>query len=359
MLTLEWPWIFLLLPLPWLIYRFWPTAKQQQAALLVPFFQQLPTGENSLGKKPFGHKGKLLTLLLMWLALLLASAQPIWVGNPVALPTSGRDLLLAVDISGSMETADMEWQGEQFQRIAVVKAVVGDFVQRRKSDRLGLILFGTRAYLQSPLTFDRATVNQLLQEAQLGFAGEKTAIGDAIGMSIKRLRKRPENSRVLILLTDGANTAGQITPLKAAELATQAKIKIYTVGVGAETMMTPGIFGGFGARQINPSADLDEATLRAIATDTGGQYFRARSPQELQAIYQQLDTLEPINQEAEIFRPTQSLFHWPLGFGLLLAGLLISHHLLENLILTLKGSNLKKTSSHKSRQNPIEENFNG
>lgn len=253
----------------------------------------------------------------------------------------------------------MEWNGEQFQRITVVKAVVGDFVQRRKSDRLGLILFGTRAYLQSPLSFDRTTVKQLLQEAQVGFAGEKTAIGDAIGMSIKRLRKRPENSRVLILLTDGANTAGQITPLKAAELAAQAKIKIYTVGVGADTMMTPGIFGGFGARQINPSADLDETTLRAIATNTGGQYFRARSPQELQGIYQLLDTLEPIDQEAEIFRPTQSLFYWPLGFTLLLAGLLISHHILKELTFSANSSHLKKATPTKPRQNPIEEIPNG
>jgi Ca-activated chloride channel family protein len=250
------------------------------------------------------------------------------VGDPVAMPASGRDLLLGVDISGSMEIQDMQWQGDNYDRLSIVKAVVGDFVQRRQSDRLGLVLFGTHAYLQAPLTFDRTTVNQLLQEAQLGFAGEKTAIGDAIGLGVKRLRHRPQESRVMILLTDGANTAGQITPLKAAELAAKAKVKIYTIGIGADEMITPGIFGSsFGARRVNPSADLDEATLKAIAEQTGGQYFRARSPEDLQVIYQELDKLEPIEQEAETFRPTQSLFYWPLGVALVLAGLLFLQRL--------------------------------
>lgn len=347
MLTLTWPWIFILLPLPWLIYRFWPAAQKEEAALLVPFYKQLDRADASSHNSSTRRSRKLLLLLLMWLAILGSASDPKWVGDPISLPASGRDLLLAVDISGSMETADMQWKGEQFQRITVVKAVVGDFVERRVTDRLGLILFGTRAYLQAPLTFDRTTVNQLLQEAQLGFAGEKTAIGDAIGMAVKRLRKRPENSRVLILLTDGANTAGQITPLKAAELAAQANIKIYTIGVGADMMMTPGIFGGFGARRINPSADLDESTLQEIANQTGGQYFRARSPEDLQAIYLQLDSLEPIEQEAEVFRPTESLFYWPLGFALILAGLMILQHLILDLLSKVKPEAAKQSSGGK------------
>jgi Ca-activated chloride channel family protein len=181
------------------------------------------------------------------------------------------------------------------------------------------VLFGSQAYLQAPLTFDRKTVRQLLEEAQLGFAGEKTAIGDAIGLSIKRLRQRPAESRVLILLTDGANTSGKVSPLQAAKLAEQTKVKVYTIGVGADEMQTDGIFGSpFGRRTINPSADLDEKTLLTIAELTGGQYFRARNPEDLKNIYKVLDTLEPIEQDEETFRPSKSLYHWPLLLACLL-----------------------------------------
>lgn len=355
MLHLEFPWIFALLPLPWLIYRFWPAAKQEDAALLVPFFDRLPGTDAIKGAHRFTQWFRLLLLSLVWVATLTAAARPMWIGDPVALPASGRDLLLGVDISGSMETPDMEWQGENYDRLSIVKAVVGDFVKRRQSDRLGLVLFGTRAYLQAPLTFDRTTVNQLLQEAQLGFAGEKTAIGDAIGLGVKRLRDRPRDSRVMILLTDGANTAGQVTPLKAAELAEKADVKIYTIGIGADEMVTPGLFGSsFGSRRVNPSADLDEATLKAIAQQTGGQYFRARSPEDLQLIYQQLDKLEPIEQEAEVFRPTQSLFYWALGAALALISLMF----LQRLILDAMN---KTTNAHNlsSTPRPQEESSRG
>lgn len=353
MLQFDWPWIFVLLPLPLLIYRFWPAAKQEDAALLVPFYDRLPGTEGSGGTHRFNQWFRLLLLSLIWVATLTATARPMWIGDPIAMPASGRDLLLGVDISGSMETPDMEWQGENYDRLSIVKAVVGDFVKRRQSDRLGLVLFGTRAYLQAPLTFDRTTVNQLLQEAQLGFAGEKTAIGDAIGLGVKRLRDRPKDSRVMILLTDGANTAGQVTPLKAAELAAKANVKIYTIGIGADEMITPGLFGSsFGARRVNPSADLDETTLKKIAKQTGGQYFRARSPEDLQLIYEQLDQLEPIEQEAEVFRPTQSLFYWALGFALALCALMFVQRLLLDAMNRLSSSptkaqaNVQQSTSH-------------
>lgn len=355
MLHLEWPWIFVLLPLPWLIYRFWPAAKQEEAALLVPFFERLPGAEAVKGPHRFSQWFRLLLLSLIWVATLTASARPMWIGDPIAMPASGRDLLLGVDISGSMETPDMEWQGENYDRLSIVKAVVGDFVKRRQSDRLGLILFGTRAYLQAPLTFDRTTVNKLLQEAQLGFAGEKTAIGDAIGLGVKRLRDRPKDSRVMILLTDGANTAGQVTPLKAAELAEKANVKIYTIGIGADEMITPGLFGSsFGSRRVNPSADLDETTLKAIAEQTGGIYFRARSPEDLQLIYQQLDKLEPIEQEAEVFRPTQSLFYWALGTALALCALMFVQRLLQDAMTGLSGNrNLTQTTSRQEENSRV------
>ncbi len=321
MLTLAYPLLLLLLPLPWLVRKILKPAPVQEGALKVPFFnhwQQLST--NKL-QAPNSSKVHLSALWIIWLLLILASTKPQWVGDPVSLPASGRDLLLAVDISGSMKTADMEWKGKQITRLRMIKAVVSDFVERRENDRLGLVLFGTNAYLQAPLTFDRETVGQLLQEAQLGFAGEKTAIGDAIGLSVKRLRQRPENHRVLILLTDGANSAGEIDPKKAADLAAQAGVKIYTIGVGADSMEVSSFFGL--SRTYNPSADLDESSLKYIAQETGGEYFRARSTEDLMEIYKLLDSLEPIEQDAETFRPISDLFYWPLSIAMLFSVLLL------------------------------------
>ncbi|MGH8552097.1 MAG: VWA domain-containing protein, partial [Methylococcales bacterium] len=179
-----------------------------------------------------------------------------------------------------------------------------------------LILFGDQAYLQAPLTFDRATVAAFLDEAVIGLAGEKTAIGDAIGLAVKRLRKNPSDQRVLVLITDGANTAGLVSPLKAAELAAREGLKIYTIGIGADEMI---IRDFFGARRVNPSADLDEKTLTQIAEKTGARYFRARDTRELEKIYALLDRLEPVEKEKQYYRPKTTLFHWPLGLAVILA----------------------------------------
>ena len=173
-----------------------------------------------------------------------------------------------------------------------------------------------QAYLQTPLTFDRETMESLLLEAQIGFAGNGTAIGDAIGLSVKRLQDRPQDHRILILMTDGSNNTGALNPEEAANLARRAKVKIYTIGIGAERQEQRGLFG---RTIVNPSADLDEKTLTTIAQATGGQYFRARDPQELASIYERLNQLEPIEQDAETIRPIVSLFHWPLGLAFCLS----------------------------------------
>ncbi|MEY4590029.1 MAG: hypothetical protein RL497_2105 [Pseudomonadota bacterium] len=314
MFEFAWPWLLLALPLPLLAYYFFPARPSVQAALLVPFFERAEDLLNQTSAAKTQAWLRRFLALSLWACLVVAAARPQWVGETVSLPSSGRDLLLAVDISGSMQVEDMPVNGTNISRIAVIKNVVGDFVVRRQNDRLGLVLFGTQAYLQAPLTFDRHTVNTLLQEAQLGFAGEQTAIGDAIGLSIKRLKNRPAQSRVIVLLTDGANTAGELEPKKAADLAKQAGVKIYTLGLGANEMIDRSFFGI--SRKINPSADLDEDTLKYIAETTGGQYFRAHDPQELAKIYQTLDQLEPIEQEAAVYRPRQVLFFWPLGAAL-------------------------------------------
>jgi Ca-activated chloride channel family protein len=198
--------------------------------------------------------------------------------------------------------------------------VAADFIEHRQGDRIGLILFGEQAYLQTPLTFDLKTVQTLLSEAVIGLAGQATAIGDAIGLAVKRLRQHKHSNKVLILLTDGANTAGTVSPLVAADLAAKENLKIYTIGIGADEMIVRDFFG---SRRINPSADLDEATLKAIAKKTGGKYFRARDTDELRQIYKLLDKLEPVEKDLQHFRPRIALYPWPLGAALGLGALLM------------------------------------
>ncbi|MGY0215923.1 vWA domain-containing protein [Endozoicomonadaceae bacterium StTr2] len=324
MFELHWPWMLALIPVPLLIWKFVPAApEQRQGALWIPFYSSLQaTGLGSASNRSH-PKIRLLMMSLIWLGLVLAAARPQWIGEPLNLPTSGRDLMLAVDLSGSMQVEDMTLKGGAVDRLTVTKDVVNDFILRRQGDRLGLILFGSQAYLQTPLTYDLETVKQLLDESVIGLAGKYTAIGDAIGLSVKHLRQRPADSRVLILLTDGANTTGEISPLQAARLAEQENIKIYTIGIGADEMVQPGFFGSaFGARKVNPSADLDEKTLTEIAKMTGGKYFRAKNREQLVNIYADIDQLEPVAQEDRVFRPTRSLYFWPLGISLVLSFML-------------------------------------
>lgn len=224
--------------------------------------------------------------------------------------------MLAIDLSGSMAREDFTVGGRRADRLTVVKQVAQDFLQRREGDRVGLVLFGTRAYLQAPLTFDRQTVSDFLAEAVVGLPGQETAIGDALGTSVLRLRERPEESRVLILLTDGANNAGVLDPREAAQLAAAEGIRVHTIGVGAEATTQQGFFG---RRIVNPSADLDEQVLQDIADATGGQYFRARDAATLAQVYRDIDRLEPTAGEPRSTRPRKDLFAWPLGMALLLS----------------------------------------
>lgn len=344
MLELASPWVLIALPLPLLVWWLMPPVAKNQGAVVVPFYQQAKAIQHTSSVLTSSTRINWLRVLMLstlWVLLVLASARPQWVGNAQALPTSGRDLLLAVDISDSMSREDMSISGQPISRLLAVKEVVSEFIQRRKGDRIGLVLFGTNAYLQAPLTFDTDTVGQFLEEAQLGFAGPQTAIGDAIGLSVKRLKERsqkglnPANSHVIVLLTDGANTAGKVEPLQAAKLAQQIDTKIYTIGIGAEEMLVSGFFG---KRRINPSASLDEDTLKAIASTTEGSYFRARNTNELNQIYHQLDQLEPIKQDNEWVRPIRSLFMWPLATAVFLSiiyTLLLQHIAVSKLIQSL------------------------
>ena len=318
MIDFIWWWACFFLPLAWLVRRLMPAVPEaSQAGLRVPFsmgsYAKGWAESAGLGRSAFFP-------WLVWLLLMAAATRPVWQGEPIEQAMSGRDLMLAVDLSGSMEIADFVLRGSKVDRLTATKAVAGEFIERRVGDRVGLVLFGERAYLQAPLTFDRKTVRTLLDESVIGLAGDKTAIGDAIGLAVKRLKDNPKDQRVLILLSDGANTAGTVAPLQAAELAAKEGLKVYTIGIGADEMVIRDLLG---SRKVNPSQDLDEPTMRGIAEKTGGRYFRARDVKELENIYQMLDDLEPVERDKRYYRPQTELYPWPLGAALLLAAFLV------------------------------------
>jgi Ca-activated chloride channel homolog len=327
-----WPMAFLLLPLPLLVRFLLPASnKNQDIPLHVPFIDDFNSIQHS---QSFVHKNKWLTALasIAWCLLIIASARPQWLGERVDIPISGRDLMMAVDLSGSMQAEDFELNGRLMNRLQAVKIVAGEFIKQREGDRIGLILFGEQAYLQTPLTFDTTTINTMLQEALIGIAGKATAIGDAIGLAIKRLQNRDTDSHVLILLTDGANTAGEVEPLKAAELAAKQNLKIYTIGVGAESREVGGLF----FKRSVKNTEIDEKTLQAIADTTGGKYFRARDINELNKIYTLIDQLEPVEQDSQSFRPIQALYFWPLSLAFILAAFIMLVPSLSKMALQIK-----------------------
>ncbi len=329
MWSLAWPWMLLALPLPLLARSLLsPVTETQEAGLKVPSFKGFAVlTDRSEAEQLLNWRVWL--AIIAWVLLVLAAARPERIGDELDVPVSGRNLMLAVDLSGSMDAKDFELGNRRVDRLTATKAVASDFIERRKGDRIGLILFGERAYLQVPLTLDRETVNILLMEAFIGLAGEKTAIGDAITLAVKRIYEQDAvgDEQVLIVLTDGANTAGEIDPIKAAELAQQIGLRIYTIGIGAEQMMVSSITGGL--RPVNPSADLDEETLTRIAAITGGQYFRAKDTAGLQDIYRLLDEMEPVAEPEAGFRPVKSLYYWPLGGAFVLTVFLCVMGLLQ------------------------------
>lgn len=333
-----WIWLLLILPLPFIVARFLPPAKEADSqALKVPFYSAIADQQIvSIGGS--GNKYRWFSLLI-WLLLVLAAARPQWIGEAIAIPVSGRDLMLAVDVSASMREQDLA--GDRRNRLDVIKQVGGEFIQRREGDRVGLILFGTQAYLQTPLTLDRTTVTNLLNESAIGIAGKRTAIGDAIGLAVKRLRDRNAPYRVLILMTDGANTAGVLSPDRAANIAKSENVTIHTIGVGGDGPSTGGFFG----LNFNRSSELDEKTLYQIASMTGGQYFRARDSKGLEEIYRTLDKLEPVVAEDKQLRPVRELFVWPLGLALMICAALVT----LNFLLSRRSS-IKKSSDHVAEQ---------
>lgn len=312
MLAFYWPWLLLLLPLPLLIKRI--NIDSAGGHLQLPGIATTMTHSRAVN-----HKVSRKRYWLMWTFLLLAIARPQWLGDPIELPAKGRDLMMAVDLSGSMQIEDMVINGQTVNRFTLIQHVLSDFIERRKGDRLGLILFADHAYLQAPLTLDRRSVATFLDDAQIGLVGKQTAIGEAIALAVKRFDKVDESNRVLILLTDGSNNAGNIDPEVAAQIAAKRNVTIYTIGVGAEILERRTIFG---KERINPSMDLDEEQLKKLASITKGRYFRARNSEELNSIYQEIDKLEPVSRDQLSYRPKSELFYWPLLMSLLISFLI-------------------------------------
>lgn len=322
MFTFAWPLFFLLLPLFWLVQKYWPqTEKKNEAMLRVPFlFRIHALNQHSAASFMIPTRFKQWFGLVIWVLLIVACANPEWLGSPVTINQSGRNIMLAVDISQSMEIPDLQRNNRTLNRLETVKEVAADFIEKRHGDKLGLILFGSKAYLQTPLTLDRKTVHNMLDDATIGLAGGYTAIGDAIGLAVKKLKNENIKSRILILFTDGGNNSGSIDPIEAAQLAKDNQIKIYTVGIGATQMLMTGFYG---PQMINPSADLDETTLKKIADLTAGQYFRAQDEKTLANIFEAINELEPISAPISTMRPITALFYWPLAAAVLLFFILI------------------------------------
>lgn len=314
-LLLAWPWALLALPLPWLMH-WWPRrAVAAGAALRVPWSAQLLqeiAGEMDTG----GARLHRALIWLGWCCLCVAVARPQLLGEALSPPTQARQLMLAMDVSGSMGEPDMVLGDQVVERLIAAKAVLADFLDRRAGDRVGLLVFGDRAYSLTPITADLASVREQLGDAVVGLAGRETAIGDAIALAVKRLRGQPQGQRVLILLTDGVSNAGVLAPLRAAELAATEQVRIYTVAFGGDGGMK--LFGIDLGQAQDP---VDEATLRKIADSTGGRFFRARDTRELAGIYAELDRLEPIDAEGPALRPREEVYYWPLALAVLLGAL--------------------------------------
>ena len=313
MMHFAFPWAWGLLVLPFVWRMTVPALKGLHGdALKVPFIGDLEKISIKSGalwqmsslsnRKEFGLAFWL--LYGIWVLLTAAAARPQWVGEPIRLPNQSRDIMLVLDISTSMLTPDFSYQGHQIDRLTAVKKTASDFIKKRANDRIGLILFGTRAYLQSPLTFDKSSVAEILWSMDAGMAGDSTSIGDALGTALKTLKQTPtNNNKVIVLLTDGENNDGSISLPQAIKLAEAEGIKTYTIGVGSRATFM-GMFLG--------NAGVDEQGLKAIAKATEGQYFRAENTSGLQKIYNYIDQLEGQKQQSNFVRETKELYYIPL-----------------------------------------------
>ncbi|MGR5143210.1 VWA domain-containing protein [Photobacterium sp. DNB23_23_1] len=317
MLAFDYVALLLLLPLPWFVRRF--MAEEKPSTLL-----QLGRLPDELNESVHSNKLPIVLLILAWLFMVIALARPVWLGEPISVPMEHRDVMLVVDLSGSMDIEDMnDGDGEPISRMTAMKSVLVDFVRRREGDRLGLVLFADHGYLHTPLTLDIHNLEQQINQLVLGLVGYMTAIGEGVAIATKSFIDSEAPQRVMILLSDGSNTIGAVEPMAAAQLAKESNVTIYSIGLGAESMMVENAFGDL--YETNPAWDLDEALLTDIAELTGGQYFRARNRDELGKVYSLIDALEPISDAEQTWQPRYDLFQYPLFIVLAFIALLTAH----------------------------------
>lgn len=312
MLELLHPWVLILAPLPLLVWWLLPAHKEHVSAVRVPFFSAVAevSGETAReGSVVLARRRiQMFVAVAVWLLLLAALTQPQWAGEPVEKTDVARDVMLAVDLSGSMDQADLgPAEGEKATRLDTVKQVVGDFIAKLQGDRIGIIVFGTKAYVQVPFTQDLATAQALLDATEVGMAGPHTALGDAIGLSIRTFEASQVEQRLLIVLTDGSDTGSRMTPLNAAQIAEREGITIYTIGVGD--------------REAEGEDRVDFETLEGIAERAGGQFFTAEDAAGLAEVYERIDELAPREIKTVSYRPQHSLVHWPVGIAIVIAAL--------------------------------------
>lgn len=315
-----------LLLLPLVVYFMFPAIKKTYGdALKVPFLADIKQIQSVSGKgisfKPAVFSAiKIFLLALVWVLMVFALCRPQWVGKPIPVKNEGREILLVVDISNSMSEEDFQYKNKMYSRLTAVKNVIDNFIDKRTSDRIGLVLFGTQAYLQAPLTYDKQSVKEILWNADSGMAGNSTSIGDAVGVALKNLAEsegKPEN-KVIILLTDGENNDGSLSLPQAIALAKEEGVKIYTIGAGSDS---ENFFGGLFSIPVNTG--LDEESLQALAEETKGNYFRAKDVNSLFQIYNEIDKLEPMTSEGRYVQEVKELYPYAAAMALILFMILV------------------------------------
>lgn len=309
MLEFAHPLAFLALPVPLLSWWLLPPYREQSSAIRVPFFDRI-VAVSGVESRPGAvvyrrHFLETAVAVLVWSGLVSGLAKPEWVGEPIVRTEAARDIMLAIDLSGSMDYRDFPARdGQKVSRFDAVRRVVNDFVAERETDRIGLIVFGDRAYLQLPFTRDVNVASELVRLMEVGMAGPRTALGDSVGLAIRSFESSQVEDRVLILLTDGNDTASAMTPLNAADIARLNGVEIHTIGIGNET--------------ATGEDRVDFATLAAVAERTGGSFFNAADEGTLAGIYQEIDLATTADVRTESWRPRTSLVHWPVSLVFLI-----------------------------------------
>ena len=326
MITLSYPYALLLLILPFFVRFLLPRVKGMHGdGLKIPFLNDLEQIKAKNKSAPsfsvnYKRNTNYVFLYLIWAMLCLSATRPILSGEPFRPKNFGHEIIMVMDISTSMLERDYRLNDKRISRMDAVKIAAYNFLQNRNNDKIGLVLFGTQAYLQAPPTFDNESVKNIILDMQPGMAGKSTSIGDAVGIAVQALdNDKSDVEKVIILLTDGENNDGSITPAQALMLAKKSNVKIYTIGVGNEQSMLQSFFGNFGGMKI----DRDNPELKALASETSGQYFKASDTESLFKVYAEIDKLEAEENEDNFVKNITELYYIPLLMAVMTAFLLL------------------------------------